>query len=142
MSKQMDKRSGECSDSKTQSNYSREQKQAVEALAAEPTCDNLWKAMAVFAGYPFYTAKGLEFSYTVKKNPDGGYGKELFVDRKEKSITRATADVAFLKVQKLREAAEGDNQEPPLIRGPKQLGVFGASYLYPIFEQLGVLRCS
>ena len=76
-----------------------------------------------FQGYPFKTSKGLSFTYKVK-------GGELFFSRKEKSITRATVDIAFQKAQELGERTTG----------PKKLGVFGASYLYPVFLRLGVIN--
>lgn len=83
----------------------------------------LWSAVCAFQGYVFKTAKGLRFTYTVK-------GGEVFVDRKEKSITRATVDIAFRKAIELGHG----------VTGPKKLGVFGASYLYPIFVRLGVIQ--
>ncbi|MDO5416430.1 MAG: hypothetical protein Q4F29_04445 [Lachnospiraceae bacterium] len=101
----------------------RERRKAVEALAAEPGFEMLWQAVVLFAGYPFQTSKGLKFSYTVK-------GGEIHVDRKEKSITRATVHMAFHRANEL----EGK------VSGPKKLGVFGASYLYPVFVRLGVIR--
>lgn len=95
---------------------------AYERLQQEKNQEYLWEALKRFAGQPFTTAKGLEFSYTIR-------GGELFVDRKEKSITRATVDMAFQRAVELGAAATG----------PKKLGVFGASYLYPIFIKLGVI---
>lgn len=61
--------------------------------------------IVLFAGYLFYTVKGLTFNYTVK-------GNEIFINRKEKSITRSSVDVAFYKV------IEADRH----ISGPKELG--------------------
>lgn len=66
----------------------REREAAVRRLAAEPTAENLWAALLLFQSCPFHTAKGLEFSYTIK-------GGELFVSRKEKSITRSSVEMAF-----------------------------------------------
>lgn len=100
----------------------RDRKQAVTALAAEPTCERLWNAIVLFEGYPFKTSKGLSYTYGVK-------GGELFFSRKEKSITRATVSIAFQKALELGAGATG----------PKKLGVFGASYLYPVFLRLGVI---
>ena len=94
----------------------RERKKAVAEMAEEPSADNLWNAIVAFQGYPFKTSKGLSFTYKVK-------GGELFFTRKEKSITRSTVDIAFQKAT-----------------GPKKLGVFGASYLYPVFVRLGVIN--
>lgn len=54
----------------------------------------------------------------------------MFVNRKSKSITQATVFMAFRKAMEL----EGT------VAGPKKLGTFGASYLYPVFVKLGVIR--
>ena len=71
-----------------------------------------------------YTAKGLPLKYTVK-------GGELFFNRKEKSITRATVMEAFHK-------ARGLQKTYGFVSGPKKLGTFGASYLYAVFLRIGV----
>ncbi|OQB30212.1 MAG: hypothetical protein BWY07_02674 [Candidatus Hydrogenedentes bacterium ADurb.Bin170] len=52
------------------------------------------------------------------------------MDRKEKSITRATVMKAYGKVVEL----DG------VVKGPKTLGTFGASYLYPIFVKMGLIK--
>lgn len=83
----------------------------------------LWNTLLLFQEYPFHTSKGLKFTYSIK-------GNELFVTRKEKSITRSTILMAFQKALSL----EG------IVSGPKKLGTFGASYLYPIFMRIGVVR--
>ena len=54
----------------------------------------------------------------------------MFVNRKSKSITQATVFMAFRKVQELGGA----------ITGPKKLGTFGASYLYPVFVRIGIVK--
>ena len=91
-------------------------------LAENPdNLDLLWDAITVFADHPFKTyQKGLKFKYQVK-------GNEIFVDRKKKSITRSTVVLAYQNMRQLEE-----------IRRAKDLGTFGASYLYPIFLRLGV----
>ena len=83
----------------------------------------LWKLLLYLQGCVFLTAKGLKFTYKIK-------GGEMFVNRKSKSITQATVFMAFRKAMELG----GD------VAGPKRLGTFGASYLYPIFVKLGVIR--
>lgn len=83
----------------------------------------LWNTLLVFQGYPFYTWRGLEFTYRI-------CGNELFVTRKEKSITRSTIRIAFQKALELKG----------IVSGPKKLGTFGASYLYPVFMQIGVIQ--
>lgn len=72
----------------------------------------------------FYTAKGLPFTYTIR-------GGELFVDRRQKSITISTVEKALEKIGRL-EAAQIS------VTGPKKIGCYGASYLYPILRELGV----
>lgn len=100
------------------------QRRKRETLLREQTPDALWEAILAFEGAIFYTAKGLEYSYTIR-------GNEMFVSRKEKSVTRASILVAYKKAQELG-----------CVTGPKQLGVFGASYLYPVFLRLGIICAS
>lgn len=105
----------------------------------------LWKCICLFEKYPFQTSgRGKEhknatkFRYTVsKKGGRGGrhyegqsvdgWGNEVWVIidgvKKEKSISRSSVDLAFQKY------LEKD------ITGPKQFGVFGASYLLPLFQR-------
>ncbi len=97
------------------------QRQKREILLRERTPEALWEALLAFEGAVFYTAKGLEYSYTIR-------GNEMFVSRKEKSVTRASILVAYKKALELG-----------CVTGPKQLGVFGASYLYPVFQRLGII---
>ncbi|MCI8764425.1 MAG: hypothetical protein HFG58_07605 [Lachnospiraceae bacterium] len=87
------------------------------------TIENLWDIIRSHQGETFYTAKGLPFTYTIK-------GGEFFTDRKKKSITRATFEKAFLRLQEDTEQR---------ITGPKALNVFGAPYVFAIFSQLGIL---
>ncbi|MFR8033852.1 MAG: hypothetical protein ACLU6W_07495 [Lachnospiraceae bacterium] len=76
-------------------------------------------------GCVFLTAKGRKFTYTIK-------GGEMFVNRKSKSITQATVFMAFWKAMEF-----GGN-----VAGPKKLGTFDASYLYPVFVRIGVIGMS
>lgn len=107
----------------------RRRKRMVDLLKKCATEERLWEAILLFQGYPFETAKGLQFTYRVKKNKKGCFCNEIVVDRKEKSITRSSIELAFSRAQEMGTVA-----------GPKQLGVFGASYLYPIFVRMGVLE--
>ncbi len=66
------------------------------------------------------TRSGVTFTYSIR-------GAEMFVDRKEKSITRATVMRAYHRAIELG-----------VVTGPKKLNVFGASYLLPIFKRIGV----
>ena len=83
----------------------------------------LWELIEEHEGCVFHTAKNLKFRYKVK-------GGEIFIDRKKDSITRATVNMAF------HAALELDGN----VSGPKKLGTFGASYLYPIFVRFGIIK--
>ena len=85
--------------------------------------EKLWQELIYLQGCLFTTSKGLDFTYKI-------HGGEMFVDRKEKSITRATVMKAYGKV------VEMDG----VVKGPKTLGTFGASYLYPIFVKMGLIK--
>ena len=100
-------------------------KTSISALDTEHTKDVLWETLTAFAEYPFKTVKGLSFTYTVK-------GNELFFTRKEKSVTKASVNMAFDTAVRL-------SKEGTKITGPKMLGCFGASYIYPVFIRIGVI---
>ena len=87
--------------------------------------DLLWDTLVKFQRYPFHTAKNLEFFYIIK-------GNEMFVTRKDKSITKATVLLSFHNAL----SAQASNGR---VSGPKKLGTFGASYLYPIFLFFGII---
>ncbi|MCD7737286.1 MAG: hypothetical protein LUI07_10075, partial [Lachnospiraceae bacterium] len=76
------------------------------------THEQLWEVLAEHQGETFFTVKGLPFQYSVK-------GGELFVDRREKSITRATIIKAYDRIL----------ESPEEITGPKKLNAFGAPYI-------------
>lgn len=69
--------------------------------------------------------KGLEYTYQIR-------GNEMFVSRKTKSITKASVDLALEKIIELSGK----------VAGPKKLKCFGASYLYPIFIEMGLIKSS
>jgi hypothetical protein len=111
----------------------RSRKAAVRQLAAELNDgeperikETLWNTLVLFEGYPFKTAKGLRYYYTIR-------GNEIFFSRKEKSVTRASVSIAFETAMELQKTGTR-------ITGPKMLRCFGASYLYPVFQRLGVIR--
>ena len=79
----------------------------------------LIKSDSLLSGRLFSAYK---FTYKIK-------GGEIFISRKSKSITQATVFMAFRKAMDL----EGS------VTGPKKLGTFGASYLYPVFVRIGVI---
>ncbi|MDO4327960.1 MAG: hypothetical protein Q4C66_01305 [Lachnospiraceae bacterium] len=87
------------------------------------SADELWKILESCQGQTFYTMKKLPFTYVIK-------GGEMFVDRKKKSITKATCSAAWEKVQ-------ADQEQ--VITGPKKLNCFGAPYLWALFLALNVV---
>lgn len=87
------------------------------------TKENLWETLILHQGETFYTVKNLPFTYQIK-------GGEFFTDRKKKSITKATFEQAFQKVQ---EDAEHR------ITGPKSLCCFGGPYVWAMFKALGIV---
>lgn len=97
----------------------------LSSLARQPAKEQekeLWNLLSDLQGCVFLTAKGLKFTYKIK-------GGEMFISRKSKSITQATVFMAFRKAMELEGA----------VTGPKKLGTFGASYLYPVFVRIGVI---
>lgn len=85
----------------------------------------VWDTLFLFQSCPFQTAKKLEYTYSLK-------GNEMFVSRKDKSITRATAALALQNALCIL-------REGGLVDGPKKLKTFGASYLYPVFIRIGII---
>ena len=84
----------------------------------------LWDAIVAFVDYLFKTETGLSMKYTIE-------GGEIFFNRKEKSVTRATVMRAFQQARQIQKT-EG------CVSGTKKLGTFDASYLYSVFLRIGV----
>ena len=107
----------------------------------------LWKCICLFSGYPFRTSgrgsrAGANFKYEVSKAPGNsgrryegenveGFGNELWIiqngEKKEKSISRSSVDYA-LKIVMEEEMS-----------GPKQLKIYGSSYVWAIFKRFGLV---
>ena len=96
-----------------------------ENIANRDRAQAVWEQLQRHAGERFITAKGLPYTYCIR-------GWELFVDRRAKSITFSTVAAALRRIDELLAAGEA-------ITGPKMIGCYGASYLYPVFLALGVL---
>ena len=86
----------------------------------------LWKTLLFLEDCNFKTAKGLDYFYKIK-------GNEIFFSRKEKSVTRASVKIALKKAIELQK-------EGVKVKGPKMLEIFGASYIYPVFIKIGVIK--
>ena len=91
----------------------------------EKAQDYLWNELVLLQSQTFRTVKGLEYTYQIR-------GNEMFVSRKTKSITKASVDLALEKIIELSGK----------VAGPKKLKCFGASYLYPIFIEMGLIKNS
>lgn len=85
--------------------------------------EELWYILKLFENYPFHTLGGLQFTYQVK-------GNEIFVTRKEMSITRSAVVLSVKKTMELQNR----------VNSPEQLESFGASYLFPIFMRIGLIE--
>ncbi len=88
---------------------------------------DIWPFLVEHAGETFYTtgkgsSPGVPFTYTI-------HGGEMRVNRKDKVITRATVMLAYQRAAEMKG----------IVPGPKALGIFGASYIYPVFVALGVI---
>lgn len=108
-------------------------KTAIENLKRACTEENLWQAIIIFQNYPFYTASGLPFHYTLKTGRSGNLTRELWVNRREnsKSLSWSSVMLAF-------ERAKQTDKEIP---GPKKLGnIRGISYIYAVFWKLELIK--
>ena len=111
----------------------------------------LWKAVIAFENYPFKTfgrgknhVGATKFKYTVSRSTAvigrhytgasiEGYGNELWIEGKEKSVSRSTVDLAF------RNGRE-EQTRYGFVSGPRKLGVPGVrSNLYAMFLRFGVI---
>lgn len=100
---------------------------AIIGMSKDEEEEYLWKTLSEVSGRIFHTAgkggKGsVKFTYTIK-------GGEMFINRKDKSITRSSVIMAYHKAK-----------EMGIVNGPKAIGTFGASYLYPIFIEMQICR--
>lgn len=94
----------------------------------------LWTCIRAFEHAPFVTTSGLPFTYTFKPNRYGEKGNEILVSRKEKTITPSSVEKAFDRILACGMPL------PAQMSTPKELDVFGASYLYPLFMRFGIVE--
>ena len=111
----------------------------------------LWKCICLFEKYPFQTSGrgnnhsgATKFRYTVTRSTGAGgrhyagvdvpgYGNEIWIEGKEKSISRSTVDLAYRN-------GRAEQESFGFVSGPRKLGVPGSrSYLYAMFLRLGVI---
>lgn len=123
-------------------------REAIDTDSTVKISATLWRCVIIFENYIFTTSgrgsrTGVEYTYQVSRRGSAGgrhyagdsvqgYGNELWVvidgEKKEKSISRSTVELGFQKYLELLKT-EG------AVSGPKKLGVFGASYLLPLFQR-------
>ena len=84
--------------------------------------EECWSRLLSLQGVVFHTARGMPFTYTI-------HGGVMRVDRKSNPITKATVELAY------KTAVEADGEVP----GPKSLRCFGSSYLYAVFQAIGII---
>ena len=103
---------------------------AMKRWRDEPTEENFWRVVLVYAGVKFKTYSGLPFSYEIKKGRNGEYTKELWIDRREKSKSLAWSSV-LLALSNIKEE---------VVDRPKALGdIRGVTYIYGMFYQFGLI---
>lgn len=113
----------------------RRRNQCIDTLKEELSEEALWETIVAFQDYPFFTMKGLPFSYRIKTGRDGNLNKELLINRRKdsKSVVWSSVRLAFIKALELREET---------VARPKQLGdIRGISYIYAMFLRFGIIRC-
>ena len=104
---------------------------AMKRWRADPTEENFWGVVLVYAGVKFKTYSGLPFSYEIKKGRNGEYTKELWIDRREKSKSLAWSSVLL---------ALG-NIKGEVVERPKALGdIRGVTYIYGMFYRFGLIN--
>ena len=103
---------------------------AMKRWRADPTEENFWGVVLVYAGVKFKTYSGLPFSYEIKKGKNGEYTKELWIDRREKSKSLAWSSV-LLALKNIKEK---------VVEKPKALGdIRGVTYIYGMFYRFGLI---
>ena len=97
-------------------------KNAIENLKNACTEENLWQAIVAFQNFPFYTASGLPFYYSLKTGRNGELTKELWVNRRENSKSLAWSSVVL--------AFQHARQTTGEISGSEKTGKHPRNFLY------------
>ena len=103
---------------------------AMKRWRANPTEENFWGVVLVYAGVKFKTYSGLPFTYEVRKGRSGEYTKELWINRRAKSKSLAWSSIVLaLK-----------NIKGEVVDRPKALGdIRGMTYIYGMFYRFGLI---
>ena len=103
---------------------------AMKRWRADSTEENFWGVVLTYAGVKFKTYSGVPFSYEIKKDRNGEYTKELWIDCREKSKSLAWSSIVLaLK-----------NIKGEVVDRPKALGdIRGVTYIYGMFYWFGLI---
>lgn len=99
----------------------------------------LWICVTACEEARFETVSGLPFTYTVKTTRSGTKGCELRISRKKKTVTRSSV---LLSLDRLLQIGRTQGTLPVRLTTPRQLGTFGASYIFPLFIRFGLAEYS
>ena len=103
---------------------------AMKRWRNDPTEENFWGVVLVYAGVKFKTYSGLPFTYEVRKGRNGEYTKELWIDRREKSKSLAWSSIVLTL----------GNIKEEMVDRPKALGdIRGVTYIYGMFYRFGLI---
>ena len=103
---------------------------AMKRWRTDPTEENFWGMVLLYAGVHFKTYSGLPFSYEIKKGRNGEYTKELWIDRREKSKSLAWSSIILAL----------ENIKGEVVERPKALGdIRGVTYIYGMFYRFGLI---
>ena len=103
---------------------------AMKRWRNDPTEENFWGVVLVYAGVKFKTYSWLPFTYEVRKGRNGEYTKELWIDRREKSKSLAWSSIVLTL----------GNIKEEMVDRPKALGdIRGVTYIYGMFYRFGLI---
>ena len=103
---------------------------AMKRWRNEPTEENFWGVVLVYAGVKFKTYSGLSFTYEVRKGRSGEYTKELWIDRWVKSKSLAWSSIILAL----------ENIKGEVVERPKALGdIRSVTYIYGMFYRFGLI---
>ena len=103
---------------------------AMKRWRAYSTEENFWGVVLTYAGVKFKTYSGVPFSYEIKKDRNGEYTKELWIDRREKSKSLAWSSIILAL----------ENIKGEVVERPKALGdIRGVTYIYGMFYRFGMI---
>ena len=103
---------------------------AMKRWRADSTEENFWGVVLTYAGVKYKTYSGVPFSYEIKKDRNGEYTKELWIDRREKSKSLAWSSIILAL----------ENIKSEVVERPKALGdIRGVTYIYGMFYRFGLI---